>query len=537
MTASVPMARAFPRRVDVPVRALTIVVATALAYHYSLTSLARGLSLQTPLGYLALVPLIAMALAWVEWRTHPVAQPRELPLDFVLGRALGAGLLATAAAIALLVPINVQFWLFRVDLLSMPIFVAGATILLFGVRRAWQFKVPILFLLLAWPIPYIAFLGDAMRWFTGVAVTALTWLSTVLPLAAPVGPEGLFRVDHAGASFLLSVGEACAGVSGLVGFLLIGGSLSMAVTGRWSRRALWLLGGLLVVWILNIARIELIFLVGALFGESAAYEVLHPVAGLVIFNVGVIGMLLLVPRAGLAFKRIGAASFPRPAMSPRRRIAPLLVLIPSVLLLGVLNSGFARYEDIAGGLGQPRLQSFDRSESHVEGWSSALLAEYPQGRQYFGRDSTWNRLLYQSSPNARLTSSVPVYVDIIQTADPNTLAAYGIEECYKFHGYVIESQVEVALGGEVRGEIIDYHNPKLNTDWSALWWEWPYLTATGDVRYERIVVILENGPDASLAGATSSSSPESGRFEDTNRFLFDLGRELAGRQLASVASS
>lgn len=537
MTASVPMARARTRRVDLPVRALLIVLATTLAYHYSLISLARGLSLQTPLGYLALVPLIAMALAWIEWRTHRIDPPRELPLDFVLGRALGAGLLLSAGAIALLVPIGVQFWLYRVDLLSLPLFVAGATMLLYGVRRTWQFKLPILFLLFAWPVPYIALLGDAMRWFTGVAVSALTALSFVLPFATPVGGDGLFRVDHAGTSFLLSVGAACAGVSGLVGFLLIGGSLSMAVTGRWTRRALWLLGGLVVVWLLNIARIELIFVVGALFGESAAYEVLHPVAGLVTFNAAVIAMLLLVPRAGLVFKRAGEALAIGAPASARRRIAPVLVLVPSVALMGVLNSGFAQYEEIAGGLGQPRLQSFDRSASQVENWSSALLAEYPQGRQYFGPDAQWQRLLYQSGSNARLTSSVPVYVDIIHTGDPNALTAYGIEECYKFHGYVIESQVEVGLGGGVRGEIIDYHNPKLNSDWSALWWEWPFVTATGDVRYERIVVILENGPDAVLDGAASASSTDSGRFETTNEFLIDLGRELATRQLDQVASS
>lgn len=536
MTASVPMARAFSQRLDIPVRALTIVIATTVAYHYSLTSLARGLSLQTPLGYLALVPVIAIALGWIEWRTHPVHQPKELRLDFVLGRAFGAGLLVTAWAIALLVPIGVQFWLFRADLLSMPIFVAGATTLLYGVRRTWQFKIPILFLFLAWPIPYTALLGDTMQWFTGIAVDALTLLSMLLPVAAPVGSEGLFRVDHGGTSFLLSVGAACAGVSGLVGFLLIGGSLSMAVSGRWTRRALWLAAGLLVVWVLNIARIELIFLVGALFGESAAYEILHPVAGLLVFNVGVIAMVLLVPRAGLVFKERIRALAVKPSSSGGRRIAPLLVLLPSVVLMGVLNSGFARYEDIAGGLGQPRLQSFDRSASHVEDWSSALLAEYAQGRQYFGRDSRWQRLLYQSSPNAELTSSVPVYVDIIDTGDPSALAAYGIEECYKFHGYIIETQLQVRLGGEVQGEIIDYHNPKLNSDWSALWWEWPYLTAMGDVRYERIVVILENGPNATLDGATSDLQAGSGRFEATNQFMLDLGRQLAERQLASVSS-
>jgi hypothetical protein len=47
----------------------------ALAYNYSLETLVRGLGLQTPLAYLALVPLIALALGAVNFRLQPNLRP------------------------------------------------------------------------------------------------------------------------------------------------------------------------------------------------------------------------------------------------------------------------------------------------------------------------------------------------------------------------------------------------------------------------------------------------------------------------------
>jgi hypothetical protein len=213
---------------------------------------------------------------------------------------------------------------------------------------------------------------------------------------------------------------------------------------------------------------------------------------------------------------------------------PVMVLAISVLAMAMINGNATQYETIAGGLGQPRLLPFDQSESQLAGWSSAALADYEQSRQFFGQTSEWHRLLYQSNPGASLTSSVPVYVDVIDTDDPDALAAYGIAECYQFHGYVVESENEVALGSGVIGHSIDYHNPKLNTDWSALWWEWPYRTAAGDARFERVVVIIENGPLATFTGGVDAPPPTSVRFEDTGRFLLALGRDLVARQVGEA---
>src|SRR5471030_2578355 len=86
---------------------VALILIVAGAYQYSLFALARGLSYETPLAYLALVPIVALMLV-----------------------AVSAGLILPAR-------LGPVFWLDRLDLLGLPIFVAGLVVLFYGLRRLW----------------------------------------------------------------------------------------------------------------------------------------------------------------------------------------------------------------------------------------------------------------------------------------------------------------------------------------------------------------------------------------------------------------
>src|SRR5688572_17861804 len=234
-----------------PLRAFAALAVIALAYHYSLLSLARGLTLQTPLAYLALVPLISLLLGWVIIARAPNPRPiHDRQLDYIIGVIL----LLVAASVAVLVPATMshQYWLYRIDLLSLPLFAAGILAIFYGLRHLWALRLPIAFLFLTWPVPYLPIAGDGMRLSTDLTVRALTWVSDFVPFALPTGDEGLFWVTHAGEQFPLSVASACSGVNSLVGFMLVGGALTLVLKGSWWRRAAWLLCGIVVIWVLNL---------------------------------------------------------------------------------------------------------------------------------------------------------------------------------------------------------------------------------------------------------------------------------------------
>ena len=58
-----------------------------------------------------------------------------------------------AVAVNMLLPdkLSAMFWVWRIDLLTLPVFVAGATAIIFGVRVLWRQKLAVSYLFLAWP--------------------------------------------------------------------------------------------------------------------------------------------------------------------------------------------------------------------------------------------------------------------------------------------------------------------------------------------------------------------------------------------------
>lgn len=505
-------------------RAATLKVAAALAgialaYHYSLATLLQTLDLETPLAYLGLVPIIALLLAAM--RRHPSAT--EPPIhDRQIDYIIGIPLVGAALAINLLLPaqLSSMFWVWRLDLLSLPLFVAGVIAIVFGARALWRMRVPVAFLLLAWPLPYTALLIRWLEGFTNVTLAGLRLALRVVPVAtAQAGSDGsLFLIQHAKGSFVLSVASACSGVNSMVGFLLVGLAFLSLVRGRPLRLALWLVGGLALLWVLNVGRILLLFASGARFGERVAIDGLHPFIGLVLFNLGVLAMLLALRPFGLelrlpgqeqppgtgtaatvATRRAAGRARARPPAVPRVWAALTVVALASGLL-AVTNNGLRAYDLVTSDLGAPRVVDFQRDPGPPSGWSAHRTATYTWARRYFGEDSTWQRFAYtwKGKSSSPLRATVPLIADVITTSNLRTFSTYGIEACYRFHGYQLENTDTVDLGGGVTGNVLAYYNPKLRSDWSALYWYWPVQTP-GGVRYERITLMLIGTANATIA--------------------------------------
>ncbi|MGH9072527.1 MAG: archaeosortase/exosortase family protein, partial [Acidimicrobiales bacterium] len=242
------------RRVSVPepgpvLRVAVVLGAVVAAYHFSLVSLLHSLGLDTPLAYLGLVPVIALLLGTQRARPALGDPPiHDRQIDYIIGTPL----LLAAVAIVTLLPAQLStfFWVWRIDLLSLPLFVAGAVSIAFGTRALWRLRFPIAFLLLAWPFPYTALLAGWLDSFTTFTTGALGKVLAVVPVAQPVVGDGsLFQVAHGGGSFVVSVASACSGANGMVGFLLIGVAFTFLVRGRRVPKAVWLAAGLTLVWV------------------------------------------------------------------------------------------------------------------------------------------------------------------------------------------------------------------------------------------------------------------------------------------------
>ena len=125
--------------------------------------------------------------------------------------------------------------------------------------------------------------------------------------------------------------------------------LPPSFAGRWIRKLLWLVAGMLLLWAINLGRLTLVFWAGQRFGEHFAIDVLHPYIGLVTFTLGVGIMILCIRPMGL---RIGnqdkvptpseaGSGVPSPVDPGRRRkrnlaVPKVYLAVSLVLVLGII---------------------------------------------------------------------------------------------------------------------------------------------------------------------------------------------------------
>ncbi len=495
------------RRLSVPrwVAPLLAIAMVGVAYRTSIITLVEGMQLDTPLAHLSLVPFISLGLAWIARRNSAGPDIHDRQLDWIVGLPL----LATAIAMNVFLPreLSWEFWVWRVDLLSLPLFVGGLVALLFGVRALWKYRLAVLFLFLAWPYPYSVVLTRWLGRFTELTISVLALVLRWIPWAERVvGSDSRFAVIHNGQPIEMSVASACSGANGLVGFLLVGLAFVLVVRGTRRRKAAWLATGALLVWVFNIARIMLIFWAARRYGEDVAIEGFHPYVGLVVFNVAVLVMMALMRPFGLHFGMKhdhdgdGGDLYPLPGehrtlTRPSRPVGAALAVSAAVLAVGIYNGDLRNYDRVASSLGAARLTSFAESQETPEGWELQTTDTYDWAKRFFGDSSNWVRYRYSQIPGAptEMTANVPITVDVIETSSRASFSAYGVEQCYTFHGHRISGNETVELGNGVVGGVITWDNVKQDVSWTSLYWHWPIKTGDG-TRYERITLIMQDRP-------------------------------------------
>jgi exosortase/archaeosortase family protein len=322
-------------------------------------------------------------------------------------------------------------------------------------------------------------------------------------------------------------------VNGVVGFLLVGSAFAAIVRGPVVRKVLWLLGGMALLWAINLVRITFIFFAGKEWGESVAINVFHPFIGLVTFSLGVLAMILLIKPLGMhiAIGEDDPSRTPAPApaatgpvavpslfeeaeAAPKHR-APLAVpkvtmaivaVVIAALVVGVSNVGLRTYNLVAGVTGQAKLFAYVRYPSAPPGWVEQYDTSYEWAKPLFGDTSVWNRYILRSDGPGPLRTNVPVVADVINTPDLSSFSAYGVENCYTFHGYALADVAQVSLAGGITGQAMSYTSQQFGS-WSIVYWIVPVKMTGGGTNYERIVLYVQNsGNGAVVNGLTTGDN-------------------------------
>lgn len=502
---------ALPVRVDdgtrhLAARVVVVLAAVVGAYHYSLLTLVRALGVDSPLAYLGLIPFVAAALCFATARPGP-HEPEVH--DRYLDRIIGIPLVVVPVLVLLVLPaqLSTYFWIWRIDLLTLPLFAAGTVALVFGTRTLVRIRLGLLWLFAAWPVPYQYGLQHGLEPFTNLTVRTLRRVTDVVSLAAfEPGREGAFTVSGPGESFTVVVASACSGANSLVGFLLVGGATAMLSRGSRRAKVVWLAVGAALVWALNVVRILLIFLVGGWWGERTAIDVFHPYIGLVFFSVAVTTMMLTSSRFGV---ELGRGRVERPSLAASvERGAPRWMAAGAVLLVvaslaGSLDAQLKVVDPVAGALGAPRLGSFADTAVEMNGFRGEVIDRFEWTERFFGSDSDWTRYEFDGPGTTELAATIPIIADVVTTSDVQTFNDFGVEACYKFHGYDVQGDRRVDLGNGVTGSLLVWKDPASPITWTTVYWHWPVSTDDG-VRYQRIVLMFNSSTGAKVAAPAPS---------------------------------
>jgi exosortase/archaeosortase family protein len=507
-----------PRVLPVSVRIIVVAAAFAVGYRYSLGTLVSEWNHDTPLADLALVPVLALVLVVAASTRHRyIAHLRLGRCDYVLA----VPLLLAAIVLVSVGPIawSKYFWAARIDLLTLPLVALASVVLLFGARIVFPFALPIVFLFFAWPLPYTVLLEHGIARFTSATTAAVTSIASVTAIATADthAGAGVFVVQHGGHAFSVGIGDACSGVNSLVGFLIIGTAALYLIRGALLRQLAWFACGALLVFVLNIARILGILVVGRVFGERAAFDVVHPVAGLAALTLAVALSVRLLPSFGLELRQLGERAIAdtpiaRPApldqQATIRRTAPRIALVVgATVALALAGGNLAVAARGFDNFGRPAIKAFAAAPTVGEGWRVSRVETIGWAAPYYGSHSSWVRYrLRPLTSNSRQTFTI--WLDAVTSRDLGGLNAYTLAHCYSFHGFRVQLAKRVDLGNGVIGQAFTYRTSRAT--WHAVAWQWPVLGSPGHVEHERIVLIASSSRRPSsdpVAGSAPLTAP------------------------------
>ena len=97
--------------------------------------------------------------------------------------------------------------------------------------------------------------------------------------------------------------------------------------------------------------------------------------------------------------------------------------------------------------------------------------------------------------------------DVINTPDLSSFSAFGVENCYTFHGYALADVTQVSLAGGITGQSMSYTSQQFGS-WSIVYWIVPVKMDTGTTSFERVVLYVQNsGQGVVVRGLTTGELP------------------------------
>jgi exosortase len=279
-----------PNLLSNSVRLFLLVAFPIVAYFQDFIQLFY-LALSDPeIQYVLLVPFIAAFFFYKRRKAFLISRKASWP-DNALGFSL--------CLLALIIYIwgSYSFYILPLHLISLPIFVAGIILLIFGPTTLRLLIFPTFLLSFLTPFPSVFMDTFGVSFISTTANISASILRLFLPIEASYTPiVTLSTVTTAGQSVSFEIAAACSGIYSLTAMVFFAVIFLYLASGSLPKKAIFAGLGLFTVYALNVFRISSTVVLGHFFGYGLAVDFFHTFGGLVLLFFGTLILLFLGDR-------------------------------------------------------------------------------------------------------------------------------------------------------------------------------------------------------------------------------------------------
>lgn len=251
-------------------------------------------------SHILLVPLIFTYLVYRKRKMlRATIDTTKKRIDYTAHFGTLGGFLLCTTAVMLYWYGSSTFTPLEYHLLTLPLFAAGLTLVLFNPQTLRQAIFPVAFLIFLVPPPseILYGLGAPLSVISATASNAFVNLLGVHTIVtSDLGNPGIdvIRPDSSIAHFTVAL--PCSGIYSLIGFLVFSAFVAYIVRDKlWKKLTLFIIG-FPFIYFLNIVRITIMLLIGYQWGQQLGEEMFHLVGGWVLIFIGTLILLLVSER-------------------------------------------------------------------------------------------------------------------------------------------------------------------------------------------------------------------------------------------------
>lgn len=267
---------------NIAVLIFAVLIGLSIAYSFYFTS--SVISDIDPTTYV-IIPIIMLpifAFFYIKDNISISIKKRDLLFGIVFF------ILGIITTIFMSVYFSFEFLSYRLDLFILPFIILSLVSLLFGIKNLKRFIPLVLYSILASPVFIIILIGQNAAFAAVNTQIVYTIISFFVK-----GVSYLSPITILANGYRIGIGEGCVGLGILIAILFLLAPIAYFYNGKIKNKIIWILSGFFIILLLNIFRMILIALIWIFYGPTQALSIFHEFAGILIFYISIIIILLI----------------------------------------------------------------------------------------------------------------------------------------------------------------------------------------------------------------------------------------------------